>query len=88
MSVLGFISLFVLNYFDTLKDINLSVFFVAKRFKIFKTKIDLQEEIAKTALSSFFHWMSGIVAVLFVIFLVVMLFFRHILCLTLEFFFL
>lgn len=35
-----------------------------------------KEEIAKTALSSFFHWMSGIVAVLFVIFLVVMLFFR------------
>lgn len=35
-----------------------------------------KEEIAKTALSSFFHWMSGIVAVLFIIFLVVMLFFR------------
>lgn len=35
-----------------------------------------KEEITKTALSSFFHWMSGIVAVLFVIFLVVMLFFR------------
>ena len=35
-----------------------------------------KEEIAKTALSSFFHLMSGIVAVLFVIFLVVMLFFR------------
>lgn len=35
-----------------------------------------KEEIIKTAFSSFFHWMSGIISVLVLIFLVIMLFFR------------
>lgn len=41
----------------------------------YKEKTD-KDEIKETAFSSFFHWMSGIVAVLFVFFIVVILFFR------------